>query len=96
MNITEDLYGNVVEKMVLCHQRLNEGANGREDHGNDFSRWREEAISRTKLDELKGQCLWLVNLTPPTYPVRNKGLIASLIKGRQWLISHDMWGRLNL
>ena len=33
--------------------------------------------------------LWLVNLPPPTNPLRNKRLIAGLIKGNQWLISPD-------
>ena len=34
---------------------------------------------------------WLVNQTPPGHvpPPRNKGLIAGLIKGNQWLISPD-------
>ena len=32
---------------------------------------------------------WLVNQHPPNVPPRNKGLLAGLIKGKQWLISPD-------
>ena len=35
---------------------------------------------------LQIMCSCLVNLPPPRYPPRNKGLITSLIEGNQWLI----------
>lgn len=53
--------------------------------------WDSFSISKRTLSwgvfSLRGYHKWLVNLTPLTY--RNKGLIASLIQGNQWLVSLD-------